>query len=402
MRNRLNILFFCALAMVATGFISCSEDDLGPSIFDTNDYPLDRTEYCFPLDTFLKVNFLEPYNVKFIYRMEDIGSDMTKNLTPARYEKSIELAVLAKYLWYDVYAKYGTDRFLKENSPRIIHVIGSKNLNPSQGTEILGVAEGGLKISLYNVNSLNYADIDNMNEYFFKTMHHEFGHILDQTHLRPSQFNLISRTLYDASTWTNLPDSMAFGRGFVSPYAGSAAGEDWVEVLSNYITRDSISWAAMMRAASFEWEEVDMTQSEYNKRVRGGANRDTVGYYRQHENGEEKVYRKVCARNADDYVALDENGHVQWLDNDGVQGDKVILQKLDMVRAWLKDNWNINLDDLRYEVQRRQYATNPDGTFKVVNGVLVNHLTQPAEEDPSVTLMEYLKRWVTTFEQLKQ
>ena len=110
----------------------------------------------------------------------------------------------------------------------------------------------------------------------------------------------------------------------------------------------------------------------------------------------------MCARNADDYVALDENGHVQWLDNDGVQGDKVILQKLDMVRAWLKDNWNINLDDLRYEVQRRQYATNPDGTFKVVNGVLVNHLTQPAEEDPSVTLMEYLKRWVTTFEQLKQ
>ena len=83
MRNRLNILFFCALMMVGTGFVSCSEDDLGPSIFDTNDYPLDKTKYSFPLDTFLKVSFLEPYNVKFIYRMEDIGSDMQKNLTPA-------------------------------------------------------------------------------------------------------------------------------------------------------------------------------------------------------------------------------------------------------------------------------------------------------------------------------
>ncbi len=402
MRNRLNILFFCAMTIVATGFISCSEDDLGPSIFDTKEYPLDRTQYSFPLDTFLKVNFQEPYNVKFIYRMEDIGSDMTKNLTPASYDKSVQLAVLAKYLWYDVYEKYGTEKFLKENSPRIIHVIGSKNLNPSQGTEILGVAEGGLKITLFNTNNLDYSNIDHMNEYFFKTMHHEFGHILDQTHLRPSSFNMISRSLYDASTWTNLPDSMAAGRGFVSPYAGSAAGEDWVEVLANYITRDTLTWDAMMRAAAFEWEEVDMTRAEYNKRA-VGANLDTVGYYRQHDNGEEKVYRKVCARNADDFVALDENGNVQWLDNDGVQGDKIILQKIDLVKEWLKENWNIELEKLRYEVQHRQFATNPDGTFKrAANGRLINRLTEPADEDPSVTLMEYLQRWVTDFEKLRQ
>ena len=75
MKNRLSILLFFAMTVVATGFVSCSEDDLGPSIFDTKDYPLDKSLYSFPLDTFLKVNFLEPYNVKYIYRMEDIGSD---------------------------------------------------------------------------------------------------------------------------------------------------------------------------------------------------------------------------------------------------------------------------------------------------------------------------------------
>ena len=401
MKNRLSILLFFAMTVVATGFVSCSEDDLGPSIFDTKDYPLDRSLYSFPLDTFLKVNFLEPYNVKYIYRMEDIGSDMTKNLTPASYEKSVQLAVLSKYLWYDVYEKYGTPRFLKENSPRIIHVIGSKNLNPSQGTEVLGVAEGGLKISLYNANDLNPSNIDHMNEYFFKTMHHEFGHILDQTHLRPTAFNLISKSQYDASTWTNLPDSMAAGRGFVSPYAGSAAGEDWVEVLANYVTRDTLSWAALMRAAAFEWEEVDMTLSDYNKRAKG-ANLDTVGYYRQHDNGEEKVYRKVCARNADDNVALDENGNVQWLNRTGVYGDEVILKKLDMVSTWLKENWNINIQDLRREVQQRQYVTNPDGSFKFDNrGRLINKLTQPSDEDPSITTMEYLVKWVTNYKSLQ-
>ncbi len=98
MRNKLYLLLLATIAMVGIGFTACSEDDFTDSIFDTKDYPLDRHAYSFPLDTFLKVNFLEPYNLKFIYRMEDIGSDMNKNLTPASYETSMQLAVLAKYL----------------------------------------------------------------------------------------------------------------------------------------------------------------------------------------------------------------------------------------------------------------------------------------------------------------
>ena len=164
MNNQLKTLLFGAVAMVACAFVSCSDDDLGPSIFDTTEYPLDRSTYSFPLDTFVKANYLEKYNMRFIYRMEDIGSDMTKNLTPADYDKSVQLAVLCKYLWMEVYEKYAGAEFLKVNAPRIIHVIGSKNLNPSQGTEILGVAEGGLKISLYNTNNLDIRNVDMMNE----------------------------------------------------------------------------------------------------------------------------------------------------------------------------------------------------------------------------------------------
>ena len=152
---------------------------------------------------------------------------MTKNLTPASYEKSVELAVLLKYLWLSVYEKYASPDFFKINAPRIIHVIGSKNYNPSQGTETLGEAGGGLKISLFNTNNLDVANIDVLNEYFIKTIHHEFAHILDQTHLRPTSFNLISRSQYDASTWTETPDSLAAGRGFVSPYAGCRT---WIRI----------------------------------------------------------------------------------------------------------------------------------------------------------------------------
>lgn len=82
---------------------SCSDDDFGPTIFNAVDRPLDRTSYTFPLDTFLKANFQEPYNMRYLYKMEDVGSDMEYNLVPCSYDKCVSLAVLCKYLWYDVY-----------------------------------------------------------------------------------------------------------------------------------------------------------------------------------------------------------------------------------------------------------------------------------------------------------
>lgn len=401
MKETMKTLLIGALALTTLCFTSCDDDDLGPTIFDTNDYPLDRSAYTFPLDTFLKVTYLEPYNMRFIYRMEDIGSDMTKNLTPASYEKSVELAVLLKYLWTGVYEKYAAPEFLKANAPRIIHVIGSKNLNPSQGTETLGEAGGGLKISLFNTNNLNVADVDMLNEYFIKTIHHEFGHILDQTHIRPTSFNLISRSQYDASTWTQTPDSMAAGRGFVSPYASSAPGEDWVEVMAMYITEDPISWNQLLNTASYEWEEVDMERSDYDKRMRN-ADPDTVGYFRESD-GTGKVYRRACKRNADDYVALDEKGEVQWLHTTGIEGDKVIMQKVGLVRDWLKDNWNIELDNLRKEVQQRMYLTNDDGSFKLdQRGRVINRLTSPAPENPSIRFIDQLMNEVYSYKSLQQ
>lgn len=404
MRNKLYLLLLATIAMVGIGFSACSEDDFTDSIFDTKDYPLDRHAYSFPLDTFLKVNFLEPYNLKFIYRMEDIGSDMNKNLTPASYETSMQLAVLAKYLWYDVYEMYGGPEFLKKNSPRIIHVIGSKSYNTSQGTETLGVAEGGLKITLYNVNNLNVNDIDMMNEYFFKTMHHEFAHILDQTRIHPTAFNLLCNGQYDASSWSDTPDSVAAGRGFMSPYASSSTSEDWVETLANYVTLDTLAFERLMGAASYEWELIDMEYSDYLKRRQGAESLDTVGYFKfSTGGGDNKCYRRRCARNADDTVALDENGQVQWLHTTGRDGVAIINQKLDYVRGWLKDNWGISLDDLRREVQQRQYLTNPDGSFVFTSyGTLVNRLTSPLPDEPNVMLMTRLLMQVLQYNKLQQ
>ena len=404
MKAKLSILMIAAVAMVSFTLGSCSDDKLGASIFDTVDHPLDKSLYTFPLDTFVKVNFLEPYNVRYMYKMQDIGlssSDLQKNLTPCSYDKSVDLATLAKYLWFDIYKELANQHeiFLKKYSPRIIHIIGSKSLNVSQGTETLGVAEGGLKISLYNANNLSVDDIDMMNEYFFKTMHHEFGHILDQTISRPVLFNLLSNGQYDASGWTNTPDSVAAGRGFVSPYASSMAREDWVEVLANYVTRDTLSWDIMLGSAQYEWEEIDIeSEAAYRRMITPGCNLDTIGYYKPDKsgNGDDKVYRRVCMRNAAGNVEKDENGNPIWVHKSGIDGRSLILTKLDMVRAWLSDNYGISIDAMRKMVQKRTYLTDSKGDFVIKNGKLVNLFSYNNYE-----LMNSLRNQVEKYKELQ-
>jgi len=388
MKSIFKLAILVVSIIVTAGFASCSDDEFTPSIYDTTDYPLDKTTYTFPLDSFVKREYLQPYNVKFIYRMEDVGSDMDKNLTPAPYDKSVQLAALTKWLWFDCYSTLAGEKevFLKKYSPRIIHVVGSKNYNPTQGTETLGVAEGGIKITLYNVDNLNCSDIEMMNEYFFKTMHHEFGHILDQTHLRPTKFNLVSNGLYDQMGWTEAADSVVLGKGFVTPYASSAASEDWVEVLANYVTRDELDWNAMLNTAQYDWEEVDCEDwSTYMKKIAGSNNLDTIGYFKANENGENKIYRRVYQRNEDDSIVYDSEGNPIPLCIDGNNGYDVIMEKLQMVREWLAENYQMDVDELRKMVQERMYVKNADGTWKRdSNGHLVNRLTNPEDGFPSL------------------
>lgn len=392
MKNIFKFLFISAVTVAA--YSSCSEEELGESIFDTTERPLDRNSYTFALDSFAKREFLQPYNLKFIYRMEDIGSDMDKNLTPAPYENSVKLAVLAKYLWYDVYKALAGEHevFLKKYSPRIIHVIGSKDYNPTQGTETLGVAEGGIKITLANVTQLNVQDIQMMNNYFFETMHHEFSHILDQTKLRPSSFNIISNSQYDPMGWTDTPDSVSLGKGFVTPYASSAVGEDWVENIAMYVTTDSVKWSHMLEASRYDWEMIDIDDYSAYAKLASGADLDTVGYYHASQSGDgNKLYRRVYERDGNGYIVLDKDGKPIPVNIDGYIGHDVIMQKLDLCRTYLKENFQIDLDALRDMVQSRMYQKTSAGYWKLDRyGDLINKLSLPTVTNPEVTLIDSL------------
>lgn len=225
-----------------------TKEEFTDSIFiDQEELDPDSPTYQF--DLWLNENFLVPYNLTFNYKMEDVGSDMDYNLVPSSLDQSKKLAQLIKYLWFDVYSTMVGEEFMKNYGPRIIHLIGSPAYSPSTGTIILGTAEGGLKITLYNCNSLDYTDPDMMNEYYFKTMHHEFSHILQQTKSYPKNFEQISAGNYSPMGWQYLTDEEAAQLGFVSTYLASEAREDFVEVIANYLVKSDDDWNALIELA---------------------------------------------------------------------------------------------------------------------------------------------------------
>lgn len=236
--------FFIMTAVLA----SCSKEKLDQkSIFDTDSPEIGA------FDTWLLLNYVEPYNIQFNYKYIDRESDNNYNLVPAEYDKAVAMAKLTKYLWIDSYNELLGDTFIKTYCPRMIQLIGSKAFN-DQGSVVLGTAEGGLKITLYNINGLNPSSpsIDFLNEWFFKTMHHEFAHILHQTKNYSTDFNLIS-TDYQGPSWLNLEsDAVANKMGYVTCYASYSPDEDFVEIISNYVTHAKGYWESVLATAGEE------------------------------------------------------------------------------------------------------------------------------------------------------
>lgn len=226
--------------------VACSEESLDPeSIF------VEETKVENDFDKWITENYVKPYNIEVKYRFEDKESDTKYNLAPADFDKSIALAKLTKFLWIESYEELMGNDFIRTYCPRVLHFVGSPAYN-SQGSIVLGTAEGGLKITLYNVNMIDVEDIDieTLNYWFFKTMHHEFAHILHQTKNYTTDFNLVTAENYQSSSWVNLSDQEALDLGFVSPYASSETQEDFVEIISIYVTHTAEYWDSLVGAAS--------------------------------------------------------------------------------------------------------------------------------------------------------
>lgn len=277
-------VLYIMLMMAATGvFSSCSEDDLNPTSVITMG---ERVENDF--DRWLEANYVNPYNIAFKYRYEEMESDLNYYTIPAELSQSVQLAHIVKYICMEAYDEVGGIDFTRAYFPKEFFLIGEWEYK-NNGTYILGTAEGGKKVLLAGVNYLDrYKNsIASLNHYYLKTIHHEFTHILNQTKEMPTAYQFITGTDYVADKWSESPYNAGYlRRGFISAYSQMEYTEDFAEMLSMYVCYPASQWQAWMKEA-------------------------------------------------------------------GENGASLINSKLTLVKQYMADSWNIDLDKLRDSIQRR-------------------------------------------------
>lgn len=237
-----------ALLAVSTGtaLVSCSEDDLNAVSVITID-----KKQANDFDKWLTANFVNPYNLEFKYRYEYKETDANYYTIPAELNQAIEMAHLVKYLCLESYDEVAGIDFTRNYFPKMIFTIGEWEYR-NNGTIILGTAESGKKILLTGVNYLDTykSSPAALNHYYFKTIHHEFTHILNQTKEYSAEFKLITGNSYVADSWSEEPFDVGYlERGFISSYAQHSDTEDFAEMMSLYVTNSKEQWDEWMAEA---------------------------------------------------------------------------------------------------------------------------------------------------------
>lgn len=286
MKVNINILIW--LAGFSILFSACNKKDE----LDSKSVFIDSTIPKNPLDTYLYTNYLKPYNVEVQYKYVDRESDLSYRLVPAPYESSIRLVKLMLYAVLEPYNEVtGSRQFLKDNFPKQITFTGSVPVQ-TNGNTILGTAESGTKINLYNLlvlDAFSSQSSEFLNHYYFHTIHHEFQHILNQNKPYPSNFREISGLKYVEDEWNKAYDSQtAIAAGFITPYASKSDTEDFAEIYSAYVTNTS----------------------EYFEAI------------------------------------------ISYVGNDS-EGKAIILSKLAIIKSYMKSIWGIDMDQLREKISKK-------------------------------------------------
>lgn len=240
--------YFIYTCLLVAGCLatSCNKDediDTANSIFVTIE------EEPNGFDSWLLSNYIYPYNIQVKYRLDDTETDVKYDLVPADYDRSIALMKIVKHVWMEAYDEvWGIDQ-TRTYVPKLIQLIG--NVAYTQSGMILGQAEGGLKVMLFRINEIDVKNIDplKLNEYYFKTMHHEFAHILNQKKAYDPTFERITESDYVGASWYQTKDQAAWSKGFISPYAMDRATEDFAEMVSIYVTNTASAWESRLSKA---------------------------------------------------------------------------------------------------------------------------------------------------------
>jgi len=231
------ILLACSLTVA-----SCSKDDdnLDKEIVGLGGDSWEKTA----IDNWLYDNFTKPFNIDVKYRWDGTEVDISKNMVPPKVEQVQPLMSVVRNAWIDPYVDQAGDVFIKKYSPKQYVLVGSLQYN-TNGTYTLGEAEGGNKVTLYNVNNFKPQE-RSVVQRVLKTIHHEFTHILNQNSSYPKEFPLVSPAGY-TSDWNSSTNAAYLQTGFITQYAQAAPGEDFAEMVSIMLTQGRSGYETLLK-----------------------------------------------------------------------------------------------------------------------------------------------------------
>jgi substrate import-associated zinc metallohydrolase lipoprotein len=330
MRIMKNIYKYLSLIIFAFIILSCDDEDKLSKESVISLQEMHTSE----LDEWIYETFTKPYNIEIKYKWEDREMDNNFHVTPPQTEKAEDFLKALLELWIKPYEAEAGTEFIKTYSPKLIYLVGTPQYN-ADGTMTVGLAEGGRKVTVFNVNDFTLTDMDRMSK-AFHTMHHEFAHILHQKVLIPTDFKEISKGDYTGA-WYNIDEVNAGAGGFITPYSMSKFEEDWVEIIATILTNvtnsnekgpymvpdyDEQGNAKRDEDNKMIWVEEQMSQWTHKLMLIGiGAVRDNRNQivYLQHPNANE--------------------------------GRGKLLEKIAMVNDYYQSVWNMNLFSLQQRIE---------------------------------------------------
>ncbi|MEC5164686.1 substrate import-associated zinc metallohydrolase lipoprotein [Flavobacterium sp. PL11] len=216
----------------------------------TNDEPLKESQLDLStpvksdLDKWIDLNYLDVYNINVQYKWNQNAVDNNRFLFPPLQPKVKPALEIVQKIWLDTYKNVAGPDFVKKIAPREIVLVGGLNLN-STGTITLGLAEGGLRITLFQTDNVNRKDRANVKQ-FLATIQHEYIHILNQT--KPFDEKTLAKitpTGY-TSNWYATSTTVAREEGFITDYARSNVNEDFAEMAAQMLINSKVEYEAIL------------------------------------------------------------------------------------------------------------------------------------------------------------
>jgi hypothetical protein len=286
------IVFALVSALFAVAFSSCRKDEplSKDSIITMDDYIQND------FDKWLEANFVNPYNIVFKYRYQIDESNRTYYTIPASYDCAIIMAHIVKYLCIDSYDEVAGVNFTRQYFPKMFFIIGEWEYN-NNGTMILGTAEGGKKILLTGVNWI--------------------PKVLDGTY----------SSSYDIARGLN-------------HYYIKTIHHEFTHILNQ--TKDFPVEFSQITPNDYVYN--DWSNAPYNS---GYMQRGFISSYAQHSDGED------FAEMLSIYVTNTQEQWDSWMADAG-DAASLITAKLDLVKSYMLGTYDINIDQLRATILRRQ------------------------------------------------